>query len=336
MSDTITIESPLDMHLHLRDGDMLKLVAPHSAKSFAGGMVMPNLRPPVTTIEQALEYKDWIKIAAKDESYEPYMTLFLQDHFDYAFLEKAKEAGIIAMKLYPAGATTNSEEGINKIINDKTRKIFDAMAELDIPLPIHGETNGFVLDREKEFGTIFEELAKNFPKLKIMMEHISAKETVELLDRYENLYATVTYHHMTITLDELIGGMLNPHCFCKPVVKTPEDRDAILNLALSGHPRVMFGSDSAPHPVESKLTAKGAAGIFTAPIALQGVVDLFVKHGKEANLQAFLSDNAQKIYGITPPKKSITLKKEPFQIPEMYGNVVPLFAGERMEWSLQE
>ena len=178
-------------------------------------------------------------------------------------------------------------------------------------------------------------LARNFPELKIVMEHITTKEAVAALDRYDNLYATITLHHLYITLDDVAGGMLQPHLFCKPIAKRPEDRSALLNVATGAHPKVMFGSDSAPHPREKKEGPGCAAGVFTAPVALQGLVQLFDRHGALDNLQAFVSDNARRIYGITPPIKEIVLEKRACRVPEIYGEtVVPMFAGESLEWRI--
>jgi dihydroorotase len=209
------------------------------------------------------------------------------------------------------------------------------MAELNIPLCVHGETNGFVMDREAEFVSIYEMLATNFPKLKIIMEHITTKASVEALDKFENLYATITVHHLMITLDDVAGGMLQPHLFCKPIAKRPEDREALRKVALEGHPKVMFGSDSAPHPQHAKENCGCAAGVFTSSIALQVLTELFMEHSNLENLQAFVSGNAQKIYtNITVPKKSITLEKKPFVVPEIYGTVVPMYAGETIAYSI--
>ena len=228
----ITLHSPLDMHLHLRDGNMLKNVAPLSSRDFAGGVIMPNLIPPVTTIEDVKAYRERIMEAIVEDDFEPFMTLFFKSDYDYDFLKEAKKY-IKAIKLYPAGITTNSEGGISSIDVDELRETLEAMSELEIPLCIHGESNGFVMDREKEFIPIYEKLAKAFPNLKIIMEHITTKDSVEALKKYENLYATITLHHLLITLDDVAGGLLKPHLFCKPIAKRPEDRDALLKLALS-------------------------------------------------------------------------------------------------------
>lgn len=331
----LTLHSPLDMHLHLRDGEMLTLVAPLTSESFAGALVMPNLVPPITTIEALLAYKERILMAAH-ENFTPYMTLFFQK-YSHEFLKSAKEH-IIGIKLYPAGITTNSENGVKDLGDvDETLKF---MEELEIPLCVHGETNGFVMDREEEFLAIYRELAVKYPRLKIIMEHITTAGAIALLDEHENLYATVTLHHLLITLDDVAGGMLKPHLFCKPIAKRPEDREALANAALKGHSKLMFGSDSAPHPIHKKEACGCAAGVFTAPIALQVLAEFFDKHGKIENLQAFVSDNALKTYGICPSKKEVHLVKEPYNVPLVYelgeSKVVPMYAGETIEWSIKK
>ncbi len=322
------------MHLHLRDEDMLNTVAPLSSRDFAGAIVMPNLVPPVDTKEALLAYKERINAAIGDDTFTPYMTLFFKPTYTKEFLESVKDE-LTAIKLYPAGITTNSEGGLSGFNVDELRPTLDAMAELNIPLCVHGETNGFVMDREAEFVSIYEMLASNFPKLKIIMEHITTKASVEALDKFENLYATITLHHLLITLDDVAGGMLQPHLFCKPIAKRPEDREALRKVALEGHPKVMFGSDSAPHPQHAKENCGCAAGVFTSPIAVQVLTELFMEHSNVENLQAFISGNAQKIYtNITVPEKSITLEKKPFVVPAIYGTVVPMYAGETIAYSI--
>jgi dihydroorotase len=331
---SITLTSPLDMHLHLRDAEMLSTVAPLSAESFAGAIIMPNLVPPVSTKEEVMAYKTRILKASKHENFSPYMTLFFKPTYTKEFLESIKNE-LTAIKLYPAGITTNSEGGVSGFDVDELRPTLDAMSELNIPLCVHGETNGFVMDREAEFASIYEMLASNFPKLKIIMEHITTKESVEILDKFENLYATITLHHLLITLDDVAGGMLQPHLFCKPIAKRPEDRDALRKVALEGHPKVMFGSDSAPHPQHAKESCGCAAGVFTAPIALQVLTELFVNHSSVKKLQDFVSNNAQKIYtNIEVLTKTITLERKDFTVPLKYAEVVPMYAGETLKYSI--
>jgi len=332
---TIALNSPLDMHLHLRDKEMLKVVAPLTSESFAGALVMPNLVPPVDTMDDLLAYKERILTATKGDTFKPYMTLFFRDSYDYDFLKSFGDE-LTAIKLYPAGITTNSEGGVSGFDIDKLSPALEAMSKLGIPLCIHGETNGFVMDREAEFIPIYEKLANAFPRLKIIMEHITTKESVAALDKHENLYATITLHHLLITLDDVAGGLLRPHLFCKPIAKRPIDRDALLEVALNAHPKVMFGSDSAPHSKEAKESCGCAAGVFSAPVALAALAELFDKHDKLENLQKFVSDNARLIYGIMPPEKKIVLEKTPMKVPSKYGNVIPMFAGETLSWSIKE
>ena len=337
MEKTFILNEPLDMHLHLRDGDMLRLVAPLTSNSFSGALVMPNLVPPVTTKEALLSYKKRIIESCKDDNFTPYMTLFFQNNYSFEFLEDIKDE-IIGIKLYPAGITTNSETGVSSMDIEVLRATLENMSKLGIPLCIHGETNGFVMDREKEFMPIYESIASAFPNLKIIMEHITTKDAVELLDKYSNLYATVTLHHLLITLDDVAGGMLDPHLFCKPIAKTPVDRNALLNAALKAHPKLMFGSDSAPHPKHKKECCGCAAGVFTSPIALQVLVELFEKHDSLENLNDFVSNNAKKIYGLHLKEKTIKLIKKDFIVPDIYEykdeKVVPMYAGKTISWSI--
>ena len=331
------LSMPLDMHLHLRDGEMLNDIAHLSAHSFAGALVMPNLVPPVKTQEDVQAYKKRIMTAVEahgHEDFEPYMTLFFDPSYDKAFLESVKD-DILALKLYPAGITTNSESGVSSFDVETLRPTLSAMSELDIPLCIHGETDGFVMDREAEFMPIYATLASNFPELKIIMEHITTKAAVDMLDVYDNLYATITVHHLLITLDDVAGGMLQPHLFCKPIAKRDEDKQALLEVALNAHPKVMFGSDSAPHPQHKKEACGCAAGVFTAPIALQVLCDIFDSQGKLENLQDFISDNAQRIYGICPTFKEVILTKHDFVVPQKYADVVPMYAGQTIPWSIE-
>lgn len=335
---TFEINEPLDMHLHLRDADMLKLVGPLTSNTFSGALIMPNLVPPITTKEALLGYKQRIKEACAKDKFEPYVTLFFKNDYSYEFLADIKD-DIIGIKLYPAGITTNSETGVASMDVEVLRPTLESMSKLGIPLCIHGETNGFVMDREKEFMPIYESIAKAFPNLKIIMEHITTKDAIELLDKYDNLYATVTLHHLLITLDDVAGGMLNPHLFCKPIAKRPEDRSALLNAALKAHPKLMFGSDSAPHPKHKKECCGCAAGVFTSPIALQVLTELFEKHDALENLNAFVSLTAQRIYNLSLEKKTIKLVKKDFTVPAIYEykneNVVPMYAGETILWSIE-
>ncbi|NTV65741.1 MAG: dihydroorotase, partial [Oscillochloris sp.] len=251
--------------------------------------------------------------------------------YDEATLAAARPQ-IIGVKLYPEGVTTNSAGGVRDL--EAIMPTLALMERLGIPLLVHGESHGFVLDREAEFLPVYDRLARAFPQLKIVMEHITTAAAIDLLDTHANLYATVTLHHLLITLDDVAGGLLQPHLFCKPIAKRPEDRAALLAAALRPHPKLMFGSDSAPHPIHRKEAAGCAAGVFSAPVILPLLAELFEAHDALASLQAFVSDNARAIYGVTPPATTITLAREPWTVPESYGDVVPFYAGRSLPWQV--
>ena len=329
MPTEIILQSPLDMHIHFREGAMLDLVAPLSAETFAGGVIMPNLVPPVADLERLEWYTGEVRRAVGEHIFAPYMALFFRNYSE-ADLAAVRES-IIGIKLYPEGVTTNSEGGV-KSVSD-AEQTMAMMQDMDIPLLVHGEVpESFVMDRESDFLPTYDELAQKFPRLKIIMEHITTAAAVKLLDRYENVHATVTLQHLLITLDDVAGGLLNPHLFCKPIAKRPEDRDALLHAALTAHPKLMFGSDSAPHPLEKKECCGCAAGVFTAPVALAMLAELFDAHDALDKLQAFVSGNAQSIYGLTPPAKTVHLVKEPCTVPAKYGDVVPIRSGGEIGW----
>lgn len=330
--ETITLDRPLDMHLHLRDGEMLKLTAPLTADYFAGAVIMPNLVPPVDSADSLCSYRERVFHAAGRSDFLPLMTLFFRNYSREEL--EAVRSMLFGIKLYPAGATTNSEGGV-KAMSDAEGTL-KMMEEMGIPLLVHGESHGFVMDREAEFLGVYRDLAERFPQLKITMEHITTASAVKLLDEFPNLYATVTLQHLFITLDDVIGGLMAPHLFCKPIAKRPEDREALLQAALSAHPRLMFGSDSAPHPRHRKEACGCAAGVFTSPLSLPALAMLFEKHGALDKLQDFVSGNARSIYSLDIPDRKIILEKKDFIVPaayEGYGEtVVPMFAGETLPW----
>lgn len=328
------IQNPLDMHVHFRDGEMKDVVAPLTSETFSGALVMPNLVPPVMNLQDLQWYLQRIETVTWSDNFTPYMTVFFHEWLTRELLEELKDH-ITTIKLYPAGITTNSEGGVTSILSDVSKRIFSDMQDLWIILSIHGETGDFVMDREANFMPNYEEIAREFPNLKIVMEHITTKAAAETLDKYPNLHATITLQHLEITLDDVAGGALRPHLFCKPIAKRDEDRDALLELALSGHPKVSFGSDSAPHPQHAKECCGCAAWVFTSPIALQVLVEIFEKNHKLENLSKFLCTNAVSIYGLTPNTKTVTLEKKDFIVPEKYGDVVPYKAGETIAWSIK-
>ena len=325
----ITLTTPLDMHLHLREGAMLDIVAPLTSHYFSGAVVMPNLSSPVDSLAKLKSYEKEVNRACGSDLFTPYMTLFFKP-YSRQELEAAKPY-MIGIKLYPAGITTQSEEGVSNF--REIEETLGHMEELAIPLLVHGETDGFVMDREEEFLDVYRDIAARYPKLHIIMEHITTAAAVRFLDDFDNVSATVTLHHLLITLDDVAGGMLEPDLFCKPIAKRPEDREALRAAVFSGHPKIMFGSDSAPHPRHKKECVGCAAGIFTAPLALPLLAQMFEEQGCLDKLQGFISDIACKRYNLTPRAKRVTLVKKDWQIPERYGDVRPFMAGETVSWS---
>jgi dihydroorotase len=326
----ISIDSPLDMHLHLRQGEILKQVLPFSASSFAGAVIMPNLVSPVDDKEKLFRYLREITSLCETEIFKPYMTLFFRPYRKSELEELLNH--IIGIKLYPAGVTTQSESGVSDF--SAIEETLSHMQELKIPLLVHGESNGFVMEREKEFLQTYDYIARNFPDLHIVMEHITSADSVEFLDKFDNVSATVTVHHLMITLDDVVGDLMEPDMFCKPIAKTPRDREALKSAVFNGHQKLMFGSDSAPHPRHKKECCGCAAGIFSAPVALPILAELFDKADKLDLLQDFVSGIARKRYQITPPEKTITLEDKAFQVPLLSGEVKSFLAGKKVAWRI--
>jgi len=330
---TLALETPLDMHLHFREGAMMELVAPLSSASFAGGVIMPNLVPPVADAERLAGYTQAVEQLVSPDGFSPLMTLFFRAYTREELV--AMKDQIFAIKLYPQGVTTNSEGGVASLAD--MEPTLELMQELGIPLLIHGEDPGsFVMDREANFLPSYEDLAARFPKLSITMEHITTAAAVALMDRFDNLSATVTLQHLLITLDDVAGGLLDPHLFCKPIAKRPEDRDALMQAAIEAHPRLMFGSDSAPHPLSKKECCGCAAGCFTAPIALPLLAELFDSHDALDKLNDFVGGTARNVHPqlATLPAKTVGLEKAEMTIPDRYGDVVPMWAGRSVSWCL--
>lgn len=337
--ESITLHNPLDMHLHLREGEILKTILPYSTDTFLGAVVMPNLKQPITDTRLAEAYYETIKQIAND--FNPIMTIYLTNDLKEQDLQQAISKGFKILKLYPKGSTTNSSNGVENILDHKMQQILEIAQDLGFILSIHAESSGFSLDREYEFLKVFEYLSQTFPKLKIVLEHMSDHRSIKVLDSFENIFATLTLHHITMDLDDLLGKGLNPHYFCKPILKTKKDKEMLLNLAITAHPKVSFGSDSAPHLLSTKLSSNASAGIFSAPFLLESLAELFDKHNALANLQKFISDNAFKNYNLSfKNQKTIVLKKQPCIIPEsitcMDDKIIPLHAGKTLQWSLDK
>ncbi|MDR2904382.1 MAG: amidohydrolase family protein [Helicobacteraceae bacterium] len=332
----IVLRSPFDAHLHLRDGELLTRAAALASRQFAGAIAMPNLAPPLTTPEMCADYKSRVESLAA-EPFAAFPALFLTDKTplsppDFNVFKP------LAVKLYPAAATTNSENGVNIGAENLARfgDFFEMCAANGVALSIHGETNGAALEREAEFAPIYAALARAHPNLKVIMEHISTRVLADLLDRHANLYATITLHHLLYTIDDLIGGALKPHLFCKPVVKTAADRAALRELAFAAREKVMFGSDSAPHLRSAKEGSRCAAGIFSAPVLLPKLAELFAENAAISKLQKFVGDNARKIYDFRLPDREITLIDEPFTAPNEIAGIVPMCAEENIAFSIMK
>jgi len=312
--NALVIKRPDDWHLHLRDGEMLQAVLPFSAGLYGRAIIMPNLRPPVRTAKDAAAYRQRIlNCLPPGHGFQPLMTLYLTDETPAAEIRRAKSEGLITgVKLYPVGATTNSEQGVTDI--SKVYPVLEVMQELDIPLLIHGEVSNpavDIFDREAVFiERELEPLRQDMPQLKIVMEHVSSKIGVDyVLAAERNLAATVTPHHLLINRNSIFAGGLNPHMYCLPVVKQEADRLAIRKAAVSGDPRFFFGSDSAPHRLVDKEKAGAAAGIFNVSTALSAVVQVFEAENAIENLEAFMSVNGPRFYGLPANPDTITLKK---------------------------
>jgi len=316
----LVIKRPDDWHLHLRDGEMLQAVLPFSAQLYSRAIIMPNLRPPIRTVKDVAAYRQRIlDCLPPGHGFQPLMTLYLTDGTPPAEIRLAKSEGLLAgVKLYPVGATTNSEHGVTDI--KKVYRVLEIMQQLDIPLLIHGEVSDpavDIFDRESVYiDRELDPLRQDMPQLKIVMEHVSSKIGIEyVLAAERNLGTTVTPHHLLINRNSIFAGGLNPHMFCLPVVKQEADRLAIRQAAVSGDPRFFFGSDSAPHRLVDKEKAGGAAGIFNLSTALPSIVQVFEAEESIDNLEAFLSLNGARFYGLPLNPDTITLEKTESPIP---------------------
>jgi dihydroorotase len=336
-SQTLTIRRPDDWHVHLRDGDMLRAVAPYTARQFARAIIMPNLLPPVTSAKAANAYRDRIRSAAGPD-FEPLMTCYLTDDFDPAEIVRGYEAEAwIAAKLYPAGATTNSANGVTDI--RKIHAVLDRMQAIGMVLCVHGEVTDpeiDVFDREAVFiERVLEPLIRDFPALKIVFEHITTIQAAEFVTAAgANIAATVTPHHLIFNRNAMFAGGFRPHAYCLPVAKREEHRLAIRAAATSGSPKFFLGTDSAPHSREAKESACGCAGIFNAPHALESYAQVFEKQGALAHFEAFASEHGARFYGLPLNRGTLTLVRSESAVPEEIAGIVPFQAGEKVKWRL--
>ncbi|MBL8329629.1 MAG: dihydroorotase [Rubrivivax sp.] len=342
---TLTLARPDDWHLHLRDGAALEAVLPYTARQFGRAIVMPNLRPPVTTAAQALAYRERILAAlsqtAPGADFRPLMTLYLTDNTPPEEVRRAREAGVVAFKLYPAGATTNSDAGVTDLA--RCRATLEAMQREGLLLLVHGEVTDAdidLFDREAVFiDRVMLPLRRDFPALKVVFEHITTREAAQYVrDSEPQTAATITAHHLLYNRNALFTGGLRPHYYCLPVLKREQHRVALVEAATSGSNKFFLGTDSAPHAVAMKEQSVCGAGCFTAPAALELYAEAFEAAGALARLEGFASHHGADFYGLPRHTEQVTLKREPWALPQTlpFGDagIKPLRAGETLNWKL--
>jgi dihydroorotase len=342
ITNTLTLTRPDDWHLHVRDGDALHTVVPHTAAQFGRAIIMPNLRPPVTTAALALAYKARILAAVpQGVDFEPLMTLYLTDNLPADEIARAKDAGVVALKLYPAGATTNSDAGVTDV--RKTYPTLEAMQRAGLPLLVHGEVTSpdiDLFDREAVFiDTQLIPLRHDFPELKIVFEHITTREAAQYVQASDQFTAaTLTAHHLLYNRNAIFTGGIRPHYYCLPVLKRETHRQALVQAATSGSAKFFLGTDSAPHAVHLKEHASGCAGCYTAHAAMELYAQAFDSAGALDKLEAFASFNGADFYGLPRNTGSITLTRETWTPPESFAfgqaQLKPLGSGESLPWRM--
>ncbi len=339
MTDRLTIRRPDDWHVHLRDGAMLDHVAPYTARQFARAIVMPNLSPPVTTASEGAAYRDRIRAAIPaDHDFTPLIVAYLTDSSDADEMARGHAAGVFtAAKLYPAHATTGSAHGVTDVAN--IMGVLERMAEIGMPLLIHGEVTDHdvdIFDREAVFiERTLAPLVTRMPELKIVFEHITTSEAVDfVMDAPANVGATITPQHLHINRNAMLVGGIRPHAYCLPVAKREHHRLAVRAAAVSGSPKFFLGTDSAPHAVHTKEAACGCAGIFNAPYALESYITVFDEEGAVDKFEGFASEHGPNFYGLPLNDGTITLERGETSVPDKIGEVVPFHAGETLGWRL--
>ena len=338
----ITLIRPDDWHLHVRDGEALHTVVPHTAAQFGRAIIMPNLRPPVTTAQQAMAYKARIQAAVPEGvAFEPLMTLYLTDNLPADEIRRAKDAGVVALKLYPAGATTNSDAGVTDL--RKTYKTLEAMQREGILLLVHGEVTSSdidLFDREAVFiDTQLIPLRKDFPELKIVFEHITTQEAAQYVQEADRFTAaTITAHHLLYNRNAIFTGGIRPHYYCLPVLKRETHRLALVQAATNGSEKFFLGTDSAPHPAHLKEHASGCAGCYTAFTAMELYAQAFDAASALDRLEGFASCHGADFYGLPRNTGTITLRREAWTIPDSFAfgeaRLKPLCADETLQWRM--
>jgi len=336
---SLTIRRPDDWHVHLRDGDMLRTVLPYTARQFARAIVMPNLSPPVTDTAAAEAYRGRIVAALPEGAdFTPLMTAYLTDFTDPDDLARGFEAGVFtAAKLYPANATTNSSHGVTDVA--RIRDVLERMAAIGMVLCVHGEVTDpetDVFDREAVFiDRVLAPLVDDLPELRLVFEHVTTAQAVQFVESAgPNVAATITPQHLHINRNAMLVGGIRPHAYCLPVAKREKHRQALRKAATSGSGKFFLGTDSAPHAREAKESACGCAGIFNAPFALESYLTVFEAEGALDKFEGFASEHGPRFYRLPLNESTITLVREPAEVPGEIGGVVPFHAGERLDWKL--
>ena len=332
--ESLTFRRPDDFHVHLRQGEACGDFARDAREAgFARVLVMPNTLPPIASADALIKYKGQIETAAPGLA--ALMTFKIRPDLDRGVLEAMKRAGALAGKLYPEGVTTHSEDGVRRL--EDAYPVFGLMEELDLVLCLHGEhPEAFSLDREAAFVKGLRGLRSAFPRLRLVLEHVSSAAGIDAVLEDGPLTAgTLTVHHLLYTLDDMLGGRLDPHLFCKPLLKRPEDRARLVEAALSGNSKFFFGSDSAPHTREHKEAALCSAGCYTMPVSLSLLMGLFDEHGALDRLEPFVAQFGAAFYGLDPNLGTVTFVRKPWKVPDLYHGVVPLKAGASLPWSRQ-
>jgi len=327
----LTLPLPDDFHIHLRQGKNLANYAKSAAEQFGRVLAMPNTEPPINSAESVKKYKEEIFAAAPD--LEVLLTFKLNKNYTEQELLSMQKNGAVAGKYYPLGVTTNSQDGVSKI--EDMYPSITLMEKLDLVLCLHGEEpSAFCLDREKDFLKHLEKLCKTFPKLRIVLEHVSSSEAVECVKNLpENVAATVTVHHLILTLNDIVGDALRPQNFCKPLPKYPKDKEAVRAAVFSGSKKFFLGTDSAPHSLEKKECLCGAAGVYSAPVAIPVLIEEFENENKLDLLPNFLAGFGADFYGLPRQAKKTSYIKKEWQVPKTIDGAVPLRAGEVLRWS---
>ena len=331
----LILPMPDDFHVHLRQGEAMPLYVRRHALSFGRAMAMPNTLPPIADAASLIRYRDGIEgCLPRNRGFLPLMTFKLLPGMKASAVAGCAAAGAIAGKYYPSGTTTNASDGPSR--PEDVAEALDAMQDLDIVLSIHGEEPGFPsLEREAAFLPTVERILVAWPRLRLVLEHLSTKEAVDFVrSGPDRLCATITAHHLLFTIDDMMGEALNPHLFCKPILKTAADRRALVDAALSGSPKFFFGSDSAPHPRSAKERGAAPGGVYSSPTALPALAGLFESEGNLAALEAFVAGTGARNYRLAPPGGELRLKREAWIVPGEIDGVVPLCALSRLEWKI--